>query len=350
MRIILSLFFLLSWLVSGSLLASDFVVDIYDKNQSLAGNTIFGYNQNLKNIRIIEVNSDGKVVWSYSVPKRLLAKNLKKKTKVSIVMDAKVLDNQNVLFTLRNSGVYEVNRQGDIVWQHLDKEASHDVDRLNNGNTIYARTWVEKGEDWVIEVDQDGQKVWSYDGVKDFDYYPFSDINLGGWAHANSVERLPNGNTLITPRNFQMVVELDNQGRIVWRQLFDCPNYGIKFDVNHEGSPVGCMPHGPEIDHKNNALIIALRAKKRSNKPDNVYFIDRSSGDIVNHWTGEKSKRIRDIDLLSNGNLLIQDNNKLIELNPNHEVVWQLRAKKIKWNQKSRSKALYKAHRITPRL
>jgi len=350
MRIILSLFFLLSWLASGSLLASDFVVDINNKSQSLVGNTIFGYNQNPKKPKIIEVNHTGEVVWSYSVPKRLLANNPENKTKVSIVMDAKVLDNQNVLFTLRNSGIYEINRQGDVVWQHLDKEASHDVDRLENGNTIYARTWVEKGKDWVIEVDQDGQKVWSYDGISHFDQYPFSDIDSGGWVHANSVERLSNGNTLISLRNFQMVVELDKQGVIVWKQLFDCKPYRRKFDINHKDSPVGCHAHGPEIDHEKNILIISVRmGRKRDQKPDKVYFIDRTTGQAIREWSGERSRRIRDIDLLSNGNLLIQDNNKLIELNSDNEVVWQLRASKLKWDERSKSKSLYKAHRVTPR-
>ncbi len=350
MRIILSLFFLLSWLASGSLLASDFVVDINNKSQSLIGNTIFGYNQNLKKPKIIEVNHTGEVVWSYSVPKRLLAKNPENKSKRSIVMDAKVLDNQNVLFTLRNSGIYEINRQGDVVWQHLDKEASHDVDRLENGNTIYARAWVEKGKDWVVEVDQYGQKVWGYDGVSHFDQYPFSDIEKGGWVHTNSVERLSNGNTLVSLRNFQMVVELDKQREIVWKQLFDCEKAYDKWDIDHSGSTAGCMPHGPEIDHEQNTLIIALRmGEKRSDEPDNVYFIDRTTGQVVREWSGEKSRRIRDIDLLSNGNLLIQDNNKLIELNPDNEIVWQLRASKLKWDERSRSKSLYKAHRITPR-
>lgn len=343
MNFILHLFLLFFLLVSGPLIAKEFVVDVYNKNQSLAGNTIFGYNQNLKNIRIIEVNRDGKVVWKYKVPRHLLAKR-------SIVWDVKVLDNQNILFSLRKSGIYEINRQGEIIWQHLDKEASHDVDRLENGNTIYARTWVEKGKDLVVEVDEYGQKVWSYDGISHFDKHPFSDIDQGGWAHTNSVERLSNGNTLVSLRNFQMVVELDKQKNIVWKQLFDCEMAYEKWNIDHSGSPTGCNPHGPEIDYEQNTLIIALRmGSRRSQEPDNVYFIDRTAGHVVREWSGEKSRRIRDIDLLSNSNLLIQDNNKLIELNATGEIVWQLRASKIKWDEKSKSKSLYKAQRIAPK-
>lgn len=344
MRFILNLILLFFWLISGSIFAKEFVVDIYNKINPIAGNTIFGYNQNPKKPKIVEVNSDGKIIWEYKIPKHLF------KTKKRNVWDVKVLDNLNILFSLRNSGIYEINRQGEIIWQHLDKEASHDVDRLDNGNTIYARTWVEKGEDLVVEVDQYGQKVWSYDGVSHFDQYPFSDIDLGGWVHANSVERLSNGNTLVSLRNFQMVVELDKQGKIVWKQLFDCERAYDKWDIDHSGSPAGCMPHGPEIDHEQNTLIIALRmGEKRSDEPDNVYFIDRTTGQVVREWSGEKSRRIRDIDLLSNGNLLIQDNNKLIELNSDNEIVWQLRASKLKWDERSKSKSLYKANRITPR-
>ena len=37
-----------------------------------------------------------------------------------------------------------------------------------------------------------------------------------GWTHVNSAQRLPNGNTILSLRNFDLVVEVDPQGNVVW--------------------------------------------------------------------------------------------------------------------------------------
>ena len=52
------------------------------------------------------------------------------------VLDATYLENRNILVTVKPVGIFEVDRAGKTVWKHLDKEASHDADRLPNFNTI----------------------------------------------------------------------------------------------------------------------------------------------------------------------------------------------------------------------
>src|SRR3970282_776720 len=51
-------------------------------------------------------------------------------------------------------------------------------------------------------------------------------LDKEGYSHANSVVRLANGNTLVSLRNFYMLVEVAPAGNIVWKlpDLFTTPH------------------------------------------------------------------------------------------------------------------------------
>lgn len=327
---------LLLLLFSSGSYANEFIVEKYVASRASNGNTVLSYNGNKKKPpKIVEVDMNGNTVWEYIIPKKLI------KNKKSIVMDVERLDNNNTLFNLKNSGIFEVNKSGKIVWQYLDSGSSHDVDRLDNGNTIWVRAWVEQGEPHVIEVNSRGETVWKWDGLSNLDIYPYSMVDREGWMHVNAVTRMKNGHTILSLRNLQMVIELDLKDNIVWRQTFDCYKAGELWEISHMDSPEGCNPHEPEIS-SDNTMLVAVR------DPHAVYLLDISSGKLLWEWWGDTSERIRDVDRLQNGNVLIQDNNKLIEVTPNKEVVWILKAKGLAWSKDDirAGKALYKAQRL----
>jgi len=325
-------FLIMSYTVSAW---GEFSVEKYDSSKAYNGTTIFSYNWNKKSPRIIEVDMSGDIVWEYNIPKKLL------KNRKYMLMDVERLTNGNTLFNVRNNGVYEVNNDGSIVWQYLDPGSSHDVDRLENGNTIWVRAWVEKGESHVVEVNPSGEIVWQWDGLSEFDTGSYSDIDRGGWMHVNAVTRLKNGDTLISLRNFQMIIKVNPEGRIVWQQTFNCEKAEDMWNLGHEDSPEGCNAHEPEID-TNGTMLVAVR------RPDVVYQLDLSTGKILWEWWGDTSERMRDVDKLPNGNILIQDNNKLVEITPDKQIVWILKANNLPWSKKdiSSGEALYKAQRI----
>lgn len=107
----------------------DIIVDIYLPEKALQGTTLFSDNHNLERPRIVEVNMRGEIVWQYLVPE-----NLKHYTNPGF--DAELLPNNNILFVLPRSGVYEIDRKGNVIWSYTDDKVSHDADRLPNGNTL----------------------------------------------------------------------------------------------------------------------------------------------------------------------------------------------------------------------
>lgn len=70
------------------------------------------------------------------------------------VLEATLLENGNILITIQRSCIYEPDRNKKIVWSHKDREASHDADRLPNGNTLGT------AGDKVIEIAPDGTLLW----------------------------------------------------------------------------------------------------------------------------------------------------------------------------------------------
>ncbi len=238
---------------------------------------------------------------------------------------------------------------------------------MENGNTIWTRGWAEKGEPHVVEVNSAGEVVWQWDGMEEFDVEPFSEVFREGWIHANAVTRLENGNTLISLRNFDMVVEVDKEGKTIWSQKFLCEKgrmwrqRGVDglYDDDH---PLGCNPHEPEIQTNGN-MLVSVRM------PFVSYELTRDGKEVWNvnsRDLGLKSRRSRDVDRLPNGNTLVQVESMLYEVTPEKEIVWLLEFPEIMWwspgkawhEYKDESKSfwkqfkfngLYKAQRIAPK-
>lgn len=308
-----------------------FDITSYDSSLAYNGTTLFAYNYRPQEPRIIEVDMEGNVVWEYKVPSGWMSSW---GSKPKHLMDVERLIGGNTLFNINGSGVYEINHQGEVVWKHQDSGTSHDVDRLSSGNTLYARGWASKGEPVVIEVSPSGEIVWQWNGITEFDHEPYAGVNKDGWMHVNAVTRFNNGNTLISIRNFHMVVEINPEGRVVWKQKF----LGGRHGIQHFGEPRGDHNHEPEIQPEG-TMLVAVR------KPHKVHEIDLRTGEVIWGWKNKKSKTIRDVDRLPNGNTLIQDNNKLTEITPDKKIVWQLTIPGLDWKRRA-PQSLYKAQRI----
>ncbi len=168
------------------------------------------------------------------------------------------------------------------------------------------------------------------------------DIYLDGWTHANAVTRLANGNTLISLRNFNIVVEVDPQGKV----------------IKTLGKGILYYPHDPEVIPNGNILsatqrpLLSFRPLKIdfSVNPPHVVEFDPRTGQIV--WKFERSQwgrqLPRDADRLPKGNTLITGTTEIIEVTPNGEIVWRLRGKTKMEKGDAPRKGFYKAERIAP--
>ncbi|MEE8393872.1 MAG: aryl-sulfate sulfotransferase [Rhodospirillales bacterium] len=128
-------------------LADDFTVETLNAEKVFPGTTLFSVTANFNTQKIIEADMRGKTVWSYPIPDSV-------KGEKGFLQDVNLLDNGHILFTLHHAGIFEITRAGKVVWSHKDPEASHDADRLANGNTLVS------SRDRLYEVTRDGEIVW----------------------------------------------------------------------------------------------------------------------------------------------------------------------------------------------
>jgi len=294
----------------------ELVVDVYQSELSWAGTTLLADNHISDMHSIIEVNMLGEVVWQYLVPQNLVGAG-----------DVELLPNDNILFTAEG-GVYEIDRSGKVVWQYLTCKCDHDADRLPNGNTIFVfGMGDQKSDAQVTEVNPEGNIVWQWYARDYFDIPPEDSIYDGGWVHTNAVTRLTNGNTLISLRNFNFVVEVDPQGAII-RTI---------------GEEVCCYQHDPEIQPDGNILFA------NHDKPHKAIELAPNTGEIIWEYTipDQNNWPVRDADRLPNGNTLITGTIEIVEVTPEGEVVWRLGLQDVSFSaQDAANLGFYKADRI----
>jgi hypothetical protein len=318
-------------------------VTVYNAEKVWPGTTLLSDHHDVGSPRVIEVNMLGEVTWQY-----VLAEEFKQYTNPG--QDVERLANGNTLLVLPGKGIVEISSEGDVVWSHMDEKVSHDADRLANGNTLYAFGNNDGLEDaQAKEVTPDGELVWQWYAKDYFNKEPYVNLSRNGWAHTNAVERLEGGNTLISPRNFDLLVEVDSEGSVV-RTFGD----GMLVDA-----------HDPEFLSTGNILV------SNQVKPHEVLEFDPDKNKII--WRFVPPYRqiansfsvsfssvipvmmpIRDVDRLPNGNVLITGYPFIIEVTRDREIVWQLQYADMEsvvegrsGEKKTPNYGFYKAQRIS---
>lgn len=172
-----------------------------------------------------------------------------------------------------------------------------DVERLPNGNTLITDAGDETcvGSE-VIEVDPRGQIVWRYDQGLNF---------------AHSAKRLDNGNTLITDTLNDRVIEVSPEGRIVWSSAM-------------LGGGSGKLSDGTRLCYPNDAHELPDGTLLVTDRNNNRCVIFDRQGKVVWQYSGEL-KHPHNADLLPNGHVLVvnSDTNVVLEVNRAGEVVWR---------------------------
>lgn len=294
----------------------NYSVEIYNPDKVYPGTTIFGDTTILDSPKIVEVDMTGKIIWEYAIPWKI-ASNKRAGSGLDIEWIPK---SNNILFTFPLSGVYEVNRNKEIVWS-FEGKASHDADRLPNGNTLVVWAWGDDSEDpEVYELDPRGAVVWEWHAAEHIKGLK-QVRSMHGFTHTNSAVRLGNGNTLVSLRNFDALVEVDKSGEVVWKL---------------EGLTKN--PHDPEVLENGNILV-------NTRGPQLIKEYDRS-GKIVWQHKPKGYKTIRYNHKLPNGNIIFAERRNIVEITPDGEVVWRLRLKGVSKSKKDKSSWFYKAERI----
>ncbi len=173
------------------------------------------------NNRIIEVNREGKLVWT-SESWRNGSGTLSDGSRFDYPNDAEETPEGRILVSDRNNDrVVEFDRDGRIFWVYDKLIRPHNADRLPNGNTMVA----DSEANIVKEIDPKGNMVWSYgDGSTKTLHWP------------RDADRLPNGNTLIADSKNHRVIEVDRRGRVVWSYYTHHPSHPYDADPLSNGN------------------------------------------------------------------------------------------------------------------
>jgi hypothetical protein len=298
-----------------------FVLEKYDSEKAMDGTTLFPDNHDSTKPRIVEVNMRGEVIWQYYVPQAL-------RTYTNPGFDVERLPNNNILFVLPGNGVYEIDRDGKVVWSYKTTKISHDADRLPNGNTLFAFGRNDKISDpQVQEINPEGEVVWSWYAKSYFDTAEYRSISIEGWSHTNAVSRMSNGDTLVSLRNFNLLAEVSPDGKV----------------VKTIGKGMMTKQHDPAILPNGN-ILFADHAT-----PNKAIEIDNDEKIVWEYTIAQPLWPARDVNRLPNGNTLITGTRKIIEITPDKEVVWILALKDTSsfTQQTAPAYGFYKAERIT---
>ena len=171
---------------------------------------------------IYEIDLNGFVTWKYKIPSKI--KNRRTLRKGADIEWLKESD--SFLFVVPQVGIYEVNRQKEIVWSYETKLVSHDADRLPNGNTIFVHAWDKEGDNQVVEITPRGDIVFEWkiadSGVSCA--HKSANCNWGksegkkyDYTHVNAVQKFEDGSFLVSLRNLHKAVLIDKNLKVVER-------------------------------------------------------------------------------------------------------------------------------------
>lgn len=339
---ILAVVFLLSLSALVGLAVTDDSVDVED-GEPYPGETLitvqaYGWFGN-HNGEVFTVDETGKRTWGYQPDD-------------AAVFDAEMLDNGNVMVSygqhvpnadcpekwqdtefngdhcIRNV-VEEVDPEtNEQVWSYtwydrfMSYHEVHDADRLETGETVI----IDMGQHRTLTVARNGTVTWEWSAIEhlgegsDFwtehvagtsrETHNYTGPNQD-WTHMNDVDRLQNGNFLMSIRNFDVVIEVD-------------PDTDAVVDVYGTPGEHGVMyeQHDPSYLERHDNLIVADSENNRIVEYDAATMTEvwRYEGPDVN----DRLQWPRDGDRLPNGHTLVSDSRgfRVLEVNETGETVW----------------------------
>ena len=186
----------------------------------------------------------------------------------------------------------------------LDKALG--IERLPNGNTLITDgggAYYTATDASILEVNAEGNIVWQY---------------VGSLTFPHSAQRLPDGDTLISDTTNDRVVQVDAAGEIRWSS-------------NSWGGETGTLSDGSHLHYPNDVELLEnghLLITDRNN--DRVIEVEKE-GTV--YWTYDQLTRPHNADRLANGNTLLANSEEdlVIEVDSAGEIVWAFGKGTLQW-------------------
>ncbi|MGL4420195.1 MAG: hypothetical protein ACRCZF_05995 [Gemmataceae bacterium] len=206
-----------------------------------------------------------------------------------------------------------VEPDGTVSWKYETKHDIHDLHRLPNGNILTHTSHTK-----VVEINPAKEIVWSYESK------PVS--GGAGRVEVHAFQRLSDGNTMIAESGNARIIEVNPAGTIVKTVKLNVPRPDAHRDTRmvrklSSGNYLVCHEgQGLVREYDGDGKTIWEYQLNLGNRP-------RRPGHGVEGHGIEVYGAVR----LPNGNTLIAggNNNRVLEVNPAKEIVWQLDQKEI---------------------
>jgi hypothetical protein len=253
----------------------------------------------LKGPRLLEIDASGTVIWQCSLAKAPFAGG-----DIQSGADVEwVPADDSFLIVVPFHGIFQIDRKCAVLRQHRTSKVSHDADLLPNGNILHVFGWDSPGDNQAAELDPSGKVVWRWQAKGKMDEswlrMPGKKERRPSYAHTNAAVRLPNGDTLISLRNFHRVVRVSPEGEVkrIWGPV----------PAVHEPN---LMPDGSMVvsNHRVSTVEV-LREGKRTTLFDNPIHIEP----------------MRTLQPVANGNFLLTGGEDIVEIDGNGAIVWHVK-------------------------
>ncbi|MBW1766513.1 MAG: aryl-sulfate sulfotransferase [Deltaproteobacteria bacterium] len=311
------------------------------------------------------INMNGEVVHTWKLPFETHHGVLKPNGNLVIICaDNKAVPGRPGVAPFNIGGhmgwLYELDWDGNIVFQHFDPEMHHDFSQMKSGNFLYLG-WEQvpkalqkkirggvKGSEhiggvmWgttIKEVNRKGEIVWTWSAVKNWD--PALDVmgNLHSrneWGHANAVAEMDSGDIVFSAKHTDTVYIVDKKsGKVKWRwgsmTYIDKETGRLEFKRSRAPDTLGGQHAAYEIPpglpgagniliYDNGMYVGHSRAVEVDWKTNKVVWETPGSTNR-SHFSGYISAAKR----LPNGNTLITSGaqGRLFEVTRDKEIVWE---------------------------
>ena len=261
--------------------------------------------------------------------------------------------------------VFELDWDGNLVWEYCDDWLHHDQERLSNGNTLVI-AWERMSEqqtarvqggvhgdddnpqmlgDVVREIAPDGSVVrewrsWEHLDVDEAVICPLD--HRMEWTHCNSIATTPDGDWILSMRRINTVVVVDPaSGAIKWTW----------------GPGVLGHQHDAKLTSSGSLLLFDNGVHRNGPEYSQVLEIDMETKEVIWQFVADPpfafySFMAGSADRLPNGNTLICDSavGRMFEVTARKHVVWEYINPFFVSNPRlgGRINIVFRAHRYGP--
>ena len=254
--------------------------------------------------KIIEMDLNGKITWEYAIPRKYSKVNFSISGGADINWIEKT---DSFLVAIPKVGAIEVNRKGEVIWEYLTEEISHDIDLLEDNTLIFVNGWDSDSQHIFTRIDRAGKII---------ERYTVGDLGLSkserrlnfsnefySNTHANAVQRLGEGEYLISLRNYNKAIVIKS-GKVV-SQIENVRSIHDPVDLKDETYFI--RQDGPQSQR-----IVRLNNQTQERSP-------------LFSTTDTSMTPMRTLEPLRNGNFLITGSTTIAQISKDGGLVWSIK-------------------------